>query len=40
MKGAQDAAAGAEQTDEYHETLWKDVKDTIDDIHFAPASGQ
>lgn len=40
MKGAQDPAAAAEQTDEYHETLWEDVKDTIDDIHFAPASGQ
>lgn len=40
MKGVQVGVADADQSDEYHETLWKDVKDTIDDIHFAPASGR
>ena len=40
MKGVQVGVAAADQSDEYHETLWKDVKDTIDDIHLAPASGR
>ena len=40
MKGAQDSAAVADQTHESEAGVWRTIKDTVDDMKFAPLGGQ